>query len=63
MEQIVSSEIVDSYFKKIKETLSVDVAIVGGGPSGSPMCRLLLLAVFSPKIFSRLSMRGQPILR
>ncbi len=34
MEQIVSSGIVDSYFKKIKETLSVDVAIVGGGPSG-----------------------------
>lgn len=34
MEQIVSSGIIDSYFKKIKESLSVDVAIVGGGPSG-----------------------------
>ncbi len=34
MEQIVSAGIVDSYFNKLKEHLSVDVAIVGGGPSG-----------------------------
>lgn len=34
MEQIVSAGIIDSYFKKLKESLSVDVAIVGGGPSG-----------------------------
>jgi len=34
MEQIVSAGIVDSFFKKFKENLSVDVAIVGGGPSG-----------------------------
>jgi thiamine thiazole synthase len=34
MEQIVSAGIIDSYFKKLKENLSVDVAIVGGGPSG-----------------------------
>ncbi len=34
MEQIVSAGIVDSYFKKLKENLSLDVAIVGGGPSG-----------------------------
>jgi thiamine thiazole synthase len=34
MEQIVSSGIIDSYFSKLKENLSVDVAIVGGGPSG-----------------------------
>lgn len=34
MEQIVSAGIVDSYFKKLKENLAVDVAIVGGGPSG-----------------------------
>lgn len=34
MEQIVSAGILDSYFKKLKENLSVDVAIVGGGPSG-----------------------------
>lgn len=34
MEQIISAGIIDSYFKKLKENLSVDVAIVGGGPSG-----------------------------
>lgn len=34
MEQIVSAGIIDSYFIKLKENLSVDVAIVGGGPSG-----------------------------
>ena len=34
MEQIVSTGIIDSFFKKLKESLSVDVAIVGGGPSG-----------------------------
>jgi thiamine thiazole synthase len=34
MEQIVSTGIIDSYFNKLKENLSVDVAIVGGGPSG-----------------------------
>jgi thiamine thiazole synthase len=34
MEQTVSAGIIDSYFTKLKENLSVDVAIVGGGPSG-----------------------------
>ena len=34
MEQIVSTGIIDSYFAKLKSNLSIDVAIVGGGPSG-----------------------------
>jgi thiamine thiazole synthase len=34
MEQLVSAGIIDSYFNKLKESLNVDVAIVGGGPSG-----------------------------
>lgn len=34
MEKIVSLGIVDSYFSKLKQNLSLDVAIVGGGPSG-----------------------------
>ncbi len=34
MEKIVSLGIVESYFEKLKQNLSVDVAIVGGGPSG-----------------------------
>ncbi|MGC8823253.1 MAG: sulfide-dependent adenosine diphosphate thiazole synthase [Bacteroidales bacterium] len=34
MEQLISLGIVNSYFEKLKNNLSVDVAIVGGGPSG-----------------------------
>lgn len=34
MEQLVSSGIVDSFFNKLRTSLEVDVAIVGGGPSG-----------------------------
>ncbi len=34
MELVVSNGIVDSYFKKLKDNLDLDVAIVGGGPSG-----------------------------
>ncbi len=34
MEKVVSQEIVASYFKKLQSNLDIDVAIVGGGPSG-----------------------------
>jgi thiamine thiazole synthase len=34
MEEVVSRGIVGSYFEKLSENLSVDAAIVGGGPSG-----------------------------
>lgn len=34
MERIVSQGIVESYFEKLNRNLDVDVAIVGGGPSG-----------------------------
>ncbi|MCX7987049.1 MAG: sulfide-dependent adenosine diphosphate thiazole synthase [Bacteroidales bacterium] len=34
MELLISFGIVDSYFSKLKNNLKVDVAIVGGGPSG-----------------------------
>ncbi len=34
MEETVSRGIVGSYFEKLSENLSVDAAIVGGGPSG-----------------------------
>ena len=45
MEQIVSSGIIDSYFEKLKSNLSVDVAIVGGGPSGIVAAYFLAKAV------------------
>ena len=33
-EKIVTQAIIDRYFEKLKRNLSVDVAVVGGGPSG-----------------------------
>ena len=33
-EKVISLGIIESYFEKLKNNLSVDVAIVGGGPSG-----------------------------
>jgi len=33
-ELVISQAIIDRYFEKLKQNLEVDVAIVGGGPSG-----------------------------
>ena len=33
-EKIITQAIIERYFQKLKDTLSVDVAVVGGGPSG-----------------------------
>lgn len=33
-EKIITQAIIDRYFEKLKNNLSVDVAVVGGGPSG-----------------------------
>jgi thiazole biosynthesis enzyme len=33
-EKVITQAIIDRYFQKLKDNLSVDVAIVGGGPSG-----------------------------
>ncbi|MFO8054985.1 MAG: sulfide-dependent adenosine diphosphate thiazole synthase [Bacteroidales bacterium] len=53
MEQIVSSGIVDSYFSKLKENLSVDVAIVGGGPSGLVASYYLAKQGFKTALYER----------
>ena len=53
MEQIVSSGIIDSYFQKLKETLSVDVAIVGGGPSGIVAAYYLARKGFNVTVYER----------
>ncbi len=34
IETKVSESILDTYFAKVKKNLELDVAIVGGGPSG-----------------------------
>ena len=44
MEETISGAIVRSYFKKLENNLSVDVAIVGAGPSGLVAARDLALA-------------------
>jgi len=53
MEQIVSAGIVDSYFNKLKENLSVDVAIVGGGPSGLVASYYLAKKGFKVTLYER----------
>lgn len=53
MEQIVSAGIVDSYFNKLKENLSVDVAIGGGGPSGIVASYYLAKKGFKVALFER----------
>ena len=53
MEQIVSTGIIDSYFAKLKRNLSVDVAIVGGGPSGIVAAYYLAKAGKKVALFDR----------
>lgn len=53
MEQIVSSGIIDSYFNKLKDSLSVDVAIVGGGPSGMVAAYYLAKEKFNVTLYDR----------
>lgn len=53
MEQVVSTAIVDSYFAKLKANLSVDVAIVGGGPSGIVAAYYLAKAGKKVALFDR----------
>ena len=51
MEETISGAIVRSYFKKLESNLSVDVAIVGAGPSGLVAARDLALAGLKVAIF------------
>ena len=53
MEQIVSTGIIDSYFAKLKSNLSIDVAIVGGGPSGIVAASYLAKAGKKVALFDR----------
>lgn len=53
MEYKISSGIVDSYFQKFKKILNVDVAIVGGGPSGLLAAYYLAKARLNVVLFER----------
>jgi thiamine thiazole synthase len=53
MEESVSRGIVGSYFEKLSESLSVDAAIVGGGPSGLVAAYYLAKAGKKVAVFER----------
>jgi len=52
-EKIITQAIIDRYFQKLKENLSVDVAIVGGGPSGLVCSYFLAKKGFKVTLFER----------
>ncbi len=52
-EKIVTRAIIDRYYEKLKENLSVDAAIVGGGPSGLVCAYYLAEKGFKVTLFER----------
>jgi thiazole biosynthesis enzyme len=52
-EKIITQAILDRYFQKLKENLSVDVAVVGGGPSGLVCSYFLAKNGFKAALFER----------
>jgi thiazole biosynthesis enzyme len=52
-EKIITRAIIDRYFEKFKENLSIDVAIVGGGPSGLVCSYYLARNGFKVALFER----------
>jgi thiazole biosynthesis enzyme len=52
-EKIITQAIIDRYFAKLKENLSVDVAVVGGGPSGLVCSYSLARNGFKVTLFER----------
>jgi len=52
-EKMITQAIIDQYFQKLKENLSIDVAIVGGGPSGLVCSYYLVREGFKVTLFER----------
>ena len=52
-EKIITQAIIDRYYEKLRENLSVDVAIVGGGPSGLVCSYCLAGNGFKVALFER----------
>jgi thiamine thiazole synthase len=52
-EKIITQAIIDRYFQKLKENLSIDVAVVGGGPSGLVCSYYLARDGFKVTLFER----------
>jgi len=58
-ERIITEAILQEYFTKFKSSLALDVAVVGGGPSGLTAARLLAADGFNVALFERkLSLGG-----
>jgi len=53
MESVVSSVIINSYFKKLEGSLDADVAVVGGGPSGLLAAALVAEKGYSVNLYER----------
>jgi len=52
-ESIITQAIINRYFQKLRENLSVDVAVVGGGPSGLVCSYCLAKIGFKVTLFER----------
>jgi thiamine thiazole synthase len=52
-EKMITQAIIDRYFQKLKENLVVDVAVVGGGPSGLVCSYFLARNGFKVTLFER----------
>jgi thiazole biosynthesis enzyme len=52
-EKIITQAIIDRYFQKLRESLSIDVAVVGGGPSGLVCAYCLAKGGFKVTLFER----------
>lgn len=58
-EKIITQAIIERYFQKLRENLSIDVAVVGGGPSGLVCSYFIAKEGFKVALFERkLSLGG-----